>query len=331
MDNSKRNIHSSGPLGMLVKSGQIEKIDGSHQLKNHVSEQTSKSSYFKTSSGIEFSEQELIYIDPMECEPWKYANRQDDELGDIDQLIESIKNNKQLQPALVRKHPAPHGEVKYEIIFGRRRHFACLQLKIPFLAIKKNITNVQEAIVTQDAENKFRNDVSNYSNAKLYKKLLIDNVFKTEKELSKKLGLSQSSLNDLMAYAKIPDDIVKKIPNIHELSKQLAIKIVQLLNCTKENHEKISNIADKLGDTIVSPAKLEKLLTEKSHLVTDINSAKVFSAKSGKKLFTFKADHRGLPSIVIDKKIAQIVDLTEMCTYVSDFLDKKLTESGYPD
>ena len=120
MDNSKRNIHSSGPLGMLIKSGQIKKIEDEVQLEPSSKEQISvlnKTSglYFKTQTGIEFTEHELIYVDPKECEPWKYANRHESEFGEIDELIESIKTNKQLQPALIRNHPTPHDDIKYEI------------------------------------------------------------------------------------------------------------------------------------------------------------------------------------------------------------------------
>src|SRR3990167_5470152 len=99
MDNSKRNIHNSGPLGMLMKSGQVTKITDTEAGETVVVEkpiaQKTGGLYFKTQSGIEFSEQELVYVDPKECEPWQYANRQDDELGEIDELIESIKANKQ--------------------------------------------------------------------------------------------------------------------------------------------------------------------------------------------------------------------------------------------
>lgn len=338
MDNSKRNIHNSGPLGMLMKNGQIKKIEPSEEIvpevNNYVNHK-STGSYFKTQSGIEFSEQELIYVNPEECEPWKYANRQESELGDIEGLIDSIKTHKQLQPALIRHHPTPHGNIKYEIIFGRRRHIACLKLGIPFLAIRKEIPNVQDAIASQDAENKLRNDVSNYSNALLYQRLLADNVFKTEKELADKLRFSTSTLNELMAYAKIPEDIVVRIPNIHTLSKQLAVKIVQLLNKSKENHTKILKIAGQIGKTITSQAKLEKLFeteqTASRNTIRTLQSAVSYKTPSGKKLFTFKSDYRGLPSIVLNKEISDLINIEEMCHHFSSYLEKLLSESEYSD
>jgi ParB family chromosome partitioning protein len=335
MDNSKRNVHNSGPLGMLMKSGQIEKMEVDEKevaLKNSTPKTPS---YFKTQSGIEFTEHELIYVNPEECEPWKYANRQENELGDIDALIDSIKTNKQLQPALIRNHPSPHGKIKYEVIFGRRRHIACMKLGIPFFVIRKDIPNVQEAIASQDAENKLRNDVSNYSNAMLYKRLLSDNIFKTEKELSEKLCIPSSTFNELMSYSKIPEDIARAIPDIHALSKQLAVKIVQLLNNSKDNYNKMLSIAHQIGNSITSQAKLEKIFNEKTLLQKDAikatNNAKTFTSVNGKKLFTFKSDYRGLPSIVLNKEISAFVDVEDMCKHVSSYLEQSIAKSEYSD
>lgn len=337
MDNSKRNVHNSGPLGMLVKNGQVKKVDYLNQQSEiQVNDdmnlnQKTGGSYFKTQAGLEFTEHELIYVDPKECEPWKYANRHEDELGDIDELVESIKANKQLQPALIRKHPNPHDGIKYEIIFGRRRHIACLRLGIPFLAIYKEIPNVQDAIASQDAENKFRNDVSNYSNAKLYQRLLKDGVFKTEKDLSQKLRLSSSTFNDLMAYAKIPDNIVKRIPNIHGLSKNIAIKIVHLLNKSDKNHEHVVAIADEIGKSITSPAKLESSIEKFLGKIKKANSTKWYKSSSGKKLFTFMMDHRGAPCLVVNKELLDIIDIEKMCQCLSEHLETRLVQSGAPN
>ena len=335
MDNSKRNVHNSGPLGMLMKTGQVKKMTPSEESISIVSEPKASPSYFKTQSGIEFSEQELIFVNPEECEPWAYANRHEDELGDIQSLMESIKANKQLQPALVRNHPKPHDKIKYEIIFGRRRHLACLKLGIPFLVIRKNIPNVQDAIAAQDAENKLRNDVSNYSNAVLYKRLLEDKVFKTEKEISEKLRIASSTFNELMSYSKIPEEIIQSIPNVHALSKQLAVTIVQILNKSKDNYSKMLSIAKQLGVTITSQAKLEKLFDTHTPLQKNVSrtahSAKAYLTNKGKKLFTFKSDYRGLPSIVLNKEIAGLVNVEEMCIHFSNYLEQVITKSEYSD
>ena len=58
--------------------------------------------YFKTSTGISFNENELVNVDPKHCEPWKYANRLEDDMGDMQELIRSIKESGQLQPGLIQ-------------------------------------------------------------------------------------------------------------------------------------------------------------------------------------------------------------------------------------
>lgn len=340
MNNSKRNIHNSGALGMLVRSGQIKKveIDNPLNIDNvalNAEQNRGGAQYFKTQSGIEFSEQELLLVDPRECEPWKYANRLEDEMGNMDELVESIRKNKQLQPALVRPHSNPSNGFKYEIIFGRRRHQACLKLGINFLVIKKNISNINEAVATQDAENKLRKDISNYSNSLLYKKLLEDKIFKNEKELAGELRLTYSTFNDLMAYSKIPQDIVSVIPCIHELSNSMAIKIVNLINKSSKFHGQILKVAHQIGKTITSPNKLEKAIFD----ITSISSAKeqnsnmskIIKASNGKKLFTVKINHQGKQCFVIDKNLNRLIDLDTVCTRLQAILEPLVSQSGAPD
>lgn len=338
MDNSKRSVHNSGPLGMLVKTGQIKKVDlteeePSHGHLQHVGLEGLRTagSYFKTQSGIKFNENELVFLDPNECEPWEYANRSPDEMGDMDELIKSIRENSQLQPALVRLHPAPHGNVKYQIIFGRRRHTACLQLGIPFLVIRKDSLTLQEAIACQDAENKFRKDVSNYSNALLYKKLLDNRAFRTEKELADKLRISPSSLNDLMAYTKLPTSLVSRIPNIHDLSTYMALKMARLISDNPAVVEKLVEIAPEIGRTLTTPVKLDQALAPKKDQVQNVSHrTNIVNDKNGKKLFTFKIDHKGVPSIVFNKDLLDILDFDAICDQIKSTIDAK-KKSGRPE
>lgn len=317
MVNSKRNIHTSGPLGMLMKKGQVKKLGQTNTDESELPKDRGAkgSSYFATQAGVEFSESELAYVDVNECEPWKYANRLDGDMGDIQELIDSIKSDSQLQPALVRTLQEPRGDIKYEIIFGRRRHLACKALNIPFLVIKKNITDLQEAVVSQDAENKFRNDVSPYSNAQLYKRLLDDGLFSSTRALSKKLRIPSSTLNDLMAFNRIPEDLVAQLPNIHGLSRSFAAKIVGLIEKSSQEKDALYLLAPKIGASISSPVKLEGAVNSivSKNVASRVRKAKKFSMLSGEKAFTLKYDQRGTPTIVFDKQALTNVNLDSIC------------------
>ena len=331
MNNTKRNVHTAGPLGALMQKGQITRLDEVEDLKvnnnNEIDNQQiveeSQGTFYKTKSGIKFKEDELVFVNTDECEPWKYANRAQEEMGQIDDLILSIKENGQLQPALIRSHPAPHGKIKFEIIFGRRRFLACQKLGVPLMAIIKHITSVQDAIVKQDAENKLRHNVSNYSNALLYKRLLDDKIFSTEKELAKNVGLSASSLNDLMAFTRIPVSVALKIPNIHKLSIIMAIKIVSLANMSSENIILLQEIAPRIGTLITSPAKIEAAITNLKTNGANNNRSSSLSIKSknGTKLFTLKTSSKGIPTIAISKQLINKLDYEHLCSYLKDYFE----------
>ncbi len=320
-----KNIHNSGALSLLIRSGTVKALDDIPSDDPNVSEQL----YVQTDTGVVFNENDIFYVHPEECEVWKYANRGHNELGDIEELMESIRKNSQLQPVLVRENADNEKKTKYEIIFGRRRYEACLRLNIPLLAIRKNISNIQDAIVMQDAENKIRKNVSNYSNAILYKKLLDDKVFATEKELAKKISKTPSSFSELMTYTKIPSEIISCIPEIHNLPVYMATKINMLLSQDTGNYQKILAVASDIGKKINTPKKLEDVLMDSANKKTTVPDVRIFNSEAGKKLFTFKINHKGYPSITFTKDLAlkegayefickQLVSLLEAKNTVSD-------------
>ncbi|NNM59372.1 MAG: ParB/RepB/Spo0J family partition protein [Legionellales bacterium] len=319
-----KNIHNSGALSLLIRSGTVKALDDIHNGETNVSE----SLYVQTDTGIVFNENDIFYVHPSECEVWKYANRSHNELGDIEELMESIRKNSQLQPVLVRENADKEKTTKYEIIFGRRRYEACLRLNIPLLAIKKNISNIQDAILMQDAENKIRKNVSNYSNAVLYKKLLDDKVFASENELSKKISKTPSSFSELMTYTKIPSEIISCIPEIHNLPIYMATKINVLLSQDKENYQKILAVAGEIGKKINTPKKLEEVLMDGFNKKPTVPDIRIFNSEAGKKLFTFKIDHKGYPSITFTKDLALKDETYEfICKQLVSLLEERNTGS----
>lgn len=306
MSKNKRSVHNTGALGLLLKSGNVSNIDNnedSHYISEEANSKKATIFSYQTKSGLGFNERELTYIDPNICEPWKYANRLNDNMGDMNELMQSIKTNNQLQPALIRPHPTPYGKIKFEVIFGRRRHQACLKLNKDLLVILKDPFNDQEAILAQEAENRLRENVSNYSNALLYQRLLKDKIFKNEKDLSEKLEISLSKIYDILAFSKLPKELVQLIPDIHNLSNSIAIAINSQLKENPENLSQLLTIAHQIGKTLTSPAKLMRALQNPKEisLNNDMLNARIYLSKAGKKLFTLKVNHRGIPCIVFQK------------------------------
>lgn len=322
---SSRSVHASGALGILLNKNLIKPVDEeftAHQQLKATNLPSLPS--FETQSGLVFRESDLVYVDPRECEPWKYANRLENEMGNLNELVESIRQHDQLQPVLIRPHPAPHDGIKYEIIFGRRRHLACLRLDKSLLAIQKEFNDDQDAVVMQDAENKFRKDISNYSNALLYKKLLEARVFQNDHELAKKLGIARSSLSELLSYTKIPQDIADLIPDIHALSTNMALKIVALLNKDPSCKPRILEVAPQIGKSVTSALKLEQVITfSKPISAASLTSlpAKTLVSQQGEKLCTLQFDKQGAPRLLIEKSLWQRLDQESFLEHVKSQLE----------
>jgi ParB family transcriptional regulator, chromosome partitioning protein len=308
MNNTKKPVHASGPLAALLQSNQIKTHTDVADVIRGDSNNKAKL-ILETQSGIQFSENELIEVPTEQCRPWKYANRDESELGDLDALIQSIQQNKQLQPALIR--PIVDDNYKYEVIFGRRRLLACQKLGINLLAICKEFNTIQDAISVQDAENKFRNDVSDYSNAKLYKRLIEDGVFKNESQLAKKLNISTSSLSDIMSFTKIPNNVLSLIPDIHSLSRNLALKINALLR--EHGNIAFERIAPMIGKEITSAAQLELHVRRRLTKTTksEILPVQQFRMSNGRPLFTLKHNSKGNITITFSKELSSNFDLTK--------------------
>lgn len=286
MNEQKKSVHKTGALGSLLASGNVAKVHD--HLRNSVS--------YSTDTGIKFTEDEFIYVDPAECEPWEYANRHKNDFGDIDDLKRSIQDQSQLQPVLIREHVNPHDNIKYEIIFGCRRHRVCKELGIKMMAIKKKSLSLKDALKYQHIENEQRKNVSNYSNALTFKKLLDNKIYRTQKELSSSLGIPSSTLHDYMYYTKLDDDLLNSMgPNVHLLSTLLTKRLAMMCEADPSSKELLVSIGDKLGSKITTPVQLsselnrfkkstDKNLEQKPLLLVD---------PKGKMLLELKKDYRG--------------------------------------
>lgn len=269
-----------------------------------------------------YSVDKLSFINTKECLPWRYAIRQADNYGDFTDLITSIRVNAQLQPALVRKHPRPQGDIKYEVIFGCRRLRACEELGIPLLAILHKDMSDKVAASYQHDENKKRNDSSPYSDAQLYRKMLSEGLFHSEYELAKALSVSKSTINDLLAFTKIPQAIINSIPNIHNLSKNMAVKISRIINANPANYEVMLKLAPEVGRAITSPQKLEKYFSDKKASLNQPSlQSRVILDHFGEPLFTLGFSALGAPIVKMTHLSKSEFDTEAFCDYLKAYFD----------
>jgi ParB family chromosome partitioning protein len=161
-------------------------------------------------------------VDPKKIIASKWANRaqQNFDTDDFIALKEEIANAQgNVQPIKIRP---VKGEIEqYEIIFGHRRHRACLELDLPVLAVIEPVSD-QDLFKEMDRENRTRLDLSPWEQGKMYRRALSDGLFLSIGELSKELGVDKGNLSKSLKLADLPDEIVEAFASPLELQYRWA-------------------------------------------------------------------------------------------------------------
>lgn len=324
MTNNKKNVHRTGALASILSQADIQPIDLNLNAKVNLKNETP--SYFEPSHEHVKDNELLMELSPEACMPWAFSDRIEQELGDIEELANSIQKAGQQEPILVRpiknSYLLENPTIKYEIIFGNRRWRACKLINKSLIAIVKNIDD-QAAALSQKEENENRQDISDYSRAIHYKKLIDSGVFANENQLASKLNIPRNRFNDLMSYNRIPKQLLEVIPNMHSISQRVAIKLASLAK-NPENLEILIHLAPKIGARKLTSSTLQNAIEEfkTDQTVSLIRKNIQVISKNGEEIFTIRDDSNGTPYIVLHKSARQVIDINELKTVIQDYIEK---------
>jgi ParB family chromosome partitioning protein len=234
-------------------------------------------------------------LDPKLIVRSKWANRHDDSFKDaaFAALKEEIANAKgNVQPIKVRMLQG--SQTQYEIVFGQRRHQACLELGLDVLAMVEELDD-KGLFVQMDRENRQRKDLRPFEMGSMYNKALEDGLFPSQRQLAIEISVDQSQLAKAISLAKLPPDVVKAFISPLDLQYRWASDLVaalqedpdSVLACAKEiqamvprpdSNTVFSRLIAGRGTVPQSPSapiKLEGKGVQKGTLVLD--SAKGFA------------------------------------------------------
>jgi ParB family chromosome partitioning protein len=149
-------------------------------------------------------------LDPKFVKPSKWANRHDksfegQEFSDLKAEIKSAGGN--VQAIKVRPTPGTSPQ-EYEIVFGHRRHRACLELGLLVLAIIESIDD-KELFKEMDRENRLRADLRPYEQGLMYVRALDEGLFSSQRKLAEDLGLQSSNVSTAINIARLPKAVLE--------------------------------------------------------------------------------------------------------------------------
>ena len=258
-------------------------------------------------------EGDIIEVSPYDCDNWRYADRNDFELGDIDSLAEDMSKNGQLQPAIIRRLE-DGGKYKFEVIAGERRWRACKQANLPLKAVLTDKDD-EGCIVIQTSENKKRS-LSAYSLAKVYRNLMHDKGI-SQNKMAESLGIANTTFREILSFNKVPSELWASVKDMTMVKPRTSAYIARKCEESPDYTEMFLSLAENIRQGAGVDA-LEKLISKQlSNKKVKRNKSFVMHGEDGGVLFRITTEGR----VTLSKKVLSQIDINEFSKLLKSVLE----------
>ncbi|SDV48889.1 ParB/RepB/Spo0J family partition protein [Chitinasiproducens palmae] len=170
-----------------------------------------------------------------------------------------------VQPIKVR----PVGQDEYEVVFGHRRHRACLELGLGVSAVIQEDMSDKELFEEMSRENDRREDLSAYELALHYRRAIDLKLYKNWSELAAVLGKTKGLVSRYSALADLPRQVVEAFSNPNEIQPKWAEKLRQVLEA---DAPAVLQAAKQVrGKALPAKEVFQALLNEQTKQFTRVN------------------------------------------------------------
>ncbi|NYG35487.1 ParB/RepB/Spo0J family partition protein [Sphaerotilus montanus] len=218
MEPRKMNVKPSGLLGADQKAERERRLAMAvGRLPSFAAAATPPSEVARDEPAAPTGSSSTQVIDPKLIVRSRWANRHQanfsgEEFGQLREEIRQAGGN--VQAIKVRPLRSPvsavqPGEVvpRYEIVFGHRRHEACLLEGLPVLAVVADVDD-RTLFIEMDRENRSRKDLTAWEQGVMYLKALDTGLFPSKRALASALGVDHSALAKAVTLAELPQAII---------------------------------------------------------------------------------------------------------------------------
>jgi ParB family chromosome partitioning protein len=232
-------------------------------------------------------------IDPKRIVPSRFANRHElsfagAEFADLKAQIAAAGRN--VQPIKVRRANVKEGaEETFEIVFGHRRHRACLELGIPVAAVVEDIGDV-ELFAQMDRENRGRENLSPWEQGMMYKRALDLGLFPSQRQLAAAVGAQSGNVSTAIQLASLPLEVVAAFVSPLDLQYRWGADLKAAL---ERDPEGVRARANEIAATTPRPSSRETLARLMAADTTEaVSQVRQFMAR-GKVAGTWEQDAKG--------------------------------------
>lgn len=194
-------------------------------------------------------------LDPKLVGPSEWANRHPEtftnsKFAELKAEISSAGEN--TQPIKVRPVPGTNPQ-RYEIIFGHRRHRACLELGVPVLAMIESVDD-RTLFEDMDRENRNREDPRPYEQGDMYRRALDRGLYPSLRALCDAIKVDPGNASKAVKIARLPAEVLDAFPSRLDIQYRWAQPLDEIVSNS-------SDIAIKRAQEIIEDRKQGRALS----------------------------------------------------------------------
>lgn len=165
------------------------------------------------------SDGKALLLDPKTIRASRWVNRHETSFQDanFEELRAEIANaGGNVQPIKVRPARDPGAVERYEIVFGHRRHRACLELGLKVAAVVEDVDD-QVLWSQMERENRSRAPLSAWEQGMMYQRALDAGLFPSLRQLAASISRDVGDVSKAITIANLPGDVVAAFASPHEI------------------------------------------------------------------------------------------------------------------
>lgn len=253
------------------------------------------------------------------------ANFSGEDFVELKQEIASAGGN--VQPIKVRV-AKPGGAHEYEIVFGHRRHRACLELGLPVLAVIDNLGD-KDLFVEMDRENRSRKNLSAWEQGMMYlralKELLKSNgepAFKSNAELAEAVGVDLGLVGKAIRLAELPSEVIEAFASPLDLQFRWAKPLADAAERDRAGLVERAKKAKELGPDRSAKDVLQALLSPEGEGSRTVQPPPIIIERDGKTAASIELDAKGRATISFAASIVSPDQMKALSELIESFIAK---------
>lgn len=247
-------------------------------------------------------------LDPAAVRPSRWANRElahfsTESFAQLKSEIAGAGGN--VQPIKVRPiETAPGAPEAFEIVYGHRRHRACLELGLPVLALVQGVMADTDLFVEMERENRNRADLSAWEQGTMYLRALELGLFPSAKQLALAIDRDLGNIGRAMALAKLPPEVVAAFGSPLNLQFRWATPLKDAHQRDPEGLLEAARAASQRAPKLAPAAVFAALTRPGPEAATRSRSTLEWKDDSGAVLASLERDRKGRATLAFTEPLS---------------------------